>query len=61
MAYAHDLDGSLAIEIQGPDGVEIIHRGVEQTGTRVGWNQPSMEPVMEIMKIQSWLGMRRRL
>ncbi len=50
MAHIQDLDIGLAIEIQGPDGVEIIHRGAEQTGTRVGWNQPGMEPVMEIMQ-----------
>ncbi len=31
MAFAQDLDLSLAIEIQGPDVVEIIHRGVEPT------------------------------
>ncbi|MFN9904191.1 MAG: phage integrase N-terminal SAM-like domain-containing protein, partial [bacterium] len=50
MAHIQDLDIALAIEIQGPDGVEIIHRGAERTGTRVGWNQPGMEPVMEIMQ-----------
>ena len=26
--------------------MEIIHRGAEHTGTRVGWNQPGMEPVI---------------
>jgi hypothetical protein len=50
MAHAQDLDIGLAIEIQGPDGVEIIHRGAKQTGMRGGWNQPGMEPVMEIMQ-----------
>jgi hypothetical protein len=50
MAHIQDLDIGLAIEIQGPDGVEIIHRGAEQSGTRVGWNQPGMEPVTEIMQ-----------
>ncbi len=50
LAYAQDLEVGLFIEIQGPDGVEIIHRGVEHTVTRVGWNQPGMEPIMEIMQ-----------
>jgi hypothetical protein len=50
MAHIQDLDIGLAIEIQGPEGVEIIHRGAEHSGTRVGWNQPGMEPVMEIMQ-----------
>ena len=49
MAYAQDLDVGLAIEIQGPDGVEIIHRGADHTGTRVGWNQPGMEPVITFL------------
>ncbi len=52
---ALEIELGLQIEIQGPDGTETVYRPAEGqvqqqgTGTRVGWDQPGMEPVGELM------------
>jgi hypothetical protein len=56
MEMAQEIELGLQIEIQGPDGTEMVYRpaeGQEQqqgSGTRVGWDQPGMEPVGELMR-----------
>ncbi len=51
------MDLGLQIEIQGPDGIEqVLYRAADGQaqqqgiGTRVGWDQPGMEPVGELMR-----------